>query len=103
IESNTNSVLIFEEPEVHSFPPYVKELAERIVSKDDNQYFISTHSPYMLQTLVEELDDTELNVVLTYYKDYQTFVKVLTAAELREVQDYNIDIFFNLNKFEPNA
>ncbi|MFC6190602.1 AAA family ATPase [Dyadobacter subterraneus] len=103
IESNTNSVLIFEEPEVHSFPPYVKELAERIVSKKDNQYFISTHSPYMLQTLVEELDDSELNVILTYYKDFQTHVKVLTAAELREVQDYSIDIFFNLNKFEPNA
>lgn len=103
IESNTNSVLIFEEPEVHSFPPYVKELAERIVSKEDNQFFISTHSPYMLQTLVEELDDTELNVVLTYYKDYQTHVKVLSAAELREVQDYSIDVFFNLNKFEPNS
>ncbi|MDQ6479638.1 AAA family ATPase [Dyadobacter sp. LHD-138] len=103
IESNTNSILIFEEPEVHSFPPYVKELAERIVSKEDNQFFVSTHSPYMLQTLVEELDDTELNVVLTYYKDYQTHVKVLSAAELREVQDYSIDIFFNLNKFEPNA
>lgn len=103
IESNTNSSLIFEEPEVHSFPPYVKELAERIVSKEDNQFFISTHSPYMLQTLVEELDDTELNVVLTYYKDYQTHVKVLSAAELREVQDYSIDVFFNLNKFEPNA
>ena len=57
----------------------------------------------MLQTLVEELDDSELNVILTYYKDFQTHVKVLTAAELREVQDYSIDIFFNLNKFEPNA
>jgi len=103
IESNSNAVLIFEEPEVHSFPPYVKELAERIVSKKDNQYFISTHSPYMLQTLVEELDDSELNVILTYYKDYQTHVKILTPEELKEVQDFSINLFFNLTKFEPNA
>ncbi|WP_428665518.1 AAA family ATPase [Runella sp.] len=102
IESNSDSVLIFEEPEVHSFPPYVKELAERMILKDDNQYFVSTHSPYLLQTFIDSLDDTQLNVYLTYYKDYQTHVKALTPDELSDIQRFGYDVFFNLKKFEPN-
>lgn len=102
IESNSNSVLVFEEPEVHSFPPYVKELAERMILKDDNQYFVSTHSPYLLQTFIDSLDDTQLNVYLTYYKDYQTHVKVLTPDELSDIQRFGYDVFFNLKKFIPN-
>jgi AAA15 family ATPase/GTPase len=102
IESNKDSVLIFEEPEVHSFPPYVKELAERMILKDDNQYFVSTHSPYLLQTFIDSLDDTQLNVYLTYYKDYQTHVKVLTPDELSDIQRFGYDVFFNLKKFIPN-
>ncbi|TAE17908.1 MAG: ATPase, partial [Bacteroidetes bacterium] len=102
VESNTNSVLIFEEPEVHSFPPYVKELAERMILKDDNQYFVSTHSPYLLQTFIDSLDHAELNVYLTYYRNYQTHVKALSAEELRDIQDFGYDVFFNLRKFEPN-
>lgn len=102
IESNSNSILIFEEPEVHSFPPYVKELAERMILKDDNQYFVSTHSPYLLQTFIDSLDDTQLNVYLTYYKDYQTHVKALTPDELSDIQRFGYDVFFNLKKFEPN-
>ncbi len=100
IESNSKSVLIFEEPEVHSFPPYVKELAERMILKDDNQYFVSTHSPYLLQTFIDSLDDTQLNVYLTYYKDYQTHVKALTPDELSDIQRFGYDVFFNLKKFE---
>ncbi len=102
IASNNDAVLIFEEPEVHSFPPYVRDLALKMVEKDNNQYFVSTHSPYLLQTLISELDDSELNICLTYYKDYQTQVKVLSAAEVQDIRDFGYDVFFNLNKFEPN-
>jgi AAA15 family ATPase/GTPase len=102
IASNNDAVLIFEEPEVHSFPPFVRDLALKMVEKDNNQYFVSTHSPYLLQTLISELDDSELNICLTYYKDYQTQVKVLSAAEVQDIRDFGYDVFFNLNKFEPN-
>lgn len=103
IESNKNSVIVFEEPEVHSFPPYVKAMAHRIVSSEENQFFISTHSPYLLQTLIGELDESELAVYITYYKDYQTHVRQLTAEELQEAQDLSIDLFYNLSRYEPNA
>ncbi len=51
IESNKNSVIIFEEPEVHSFPPYTQDVAYRMIYSETNQFFVSTHSPYLLHTL----------------------------------------------------
>ncbi len=99
IESNKNSVLILEEPEVHSFPPYTTMLAERILEDIDNQYFIATHSPYLLGKLVEKADFDELNICIAYYENYETKVKILNEKELQEVVDYSTDLFFNLSKF----
>jgi len=99
IESNKDSILLLEEPEVHSFPPYVKAIADRVIASETNQFFISTHSPYLLHTLIEELKSDELNVNLVYYEDYQTKVKTLSEEELRDILDLSIDVFFNLERF----
>jgi predicted ATPase len=103
IESNKNSVIVFEEPEVHSFPPYTQDVAYRMIYSEENQFFVSTHSPYLLQTLVSNLKDDQLNVFVTYYENYETKVKALTAEELSFVQEYSTDVFFNLDRFVPNA
>lgn len=103
IESNTNSVIVLEEPEVHSFPPYTQELTYRMIYGEENQFFVTTHSPYLLQTLIENLTDDQLNVFITYYENYETKVRALTADELREVMDFSIDIFYNLEKYQPNV
>ncbi len=103
IESNRDSVLILEEPEVHAFPPYTKQLADRIALRTENQFFLNTHSPYLLNTLIEVLGDDELAVSLVYFENYETKVHTLTSAELREVQDFSIDVFFNLDKFVANG
>ncbi|RZM18687.1 MAG: ATPase [Pedobacter sp.] len=103
IESNKNSVIVFEEPEVHSFPPYTQEMAYRMIYDEANQYFISTHSPYMLHPFIEKMDYQDLNVFITYYKDYQTHVRALTEEELTDILDYGTNVFFNLRKFEPDA
>lgn len=99
IESNTDSVLVMEEPEVHAFPPFTKQLADRITISAENQFFISTHSPYLLNTLIENLSDDELSVFLVYYEDFQTKVHRMTPEDLKEVLDFSIDVFFNLDKF----
>ena len=88
-----------EEPEVHAFPPFTKQLADRITISAENQFFISTHSPYLLNTLIENLSDDELSVFLVYYEDFQTKVHRMTAEDLKEVLDFSIDVFFNLDKF----
>jgi AAA15 family ATPase/GTPase len=99
IDSNKDSVLILEEPEVHSFPQYTLELANRIVNSESNQFFIATHSPYLLQNLISDVDFKDLNVFITYYENYETKVKALSQEQLRDVSDSSMDIFFNLKNF----
>jgi hypothetical protein len=99
IETNTDSILIFEEPEAHAFPFYTKFLAERIAMDRNNQYFISTHNPYLLLSIVEKIPKGDIRVFITYLKDYQTKVKPLTVGEMQEILDMDASIFFNLESF----
>ena len=99
MESNKDAVLIFEEPEVHSFPPYTKWLADLIALDEENQYFIASHSPYLLATLNEEIPFDRINVIITYFKDYETCIRVLSMDEIEEIMERRYDLFFNLPKF----
>lgn len=99
IETNKDSIIIFEEPEAHAFPYYTKILAERIAMDKTNQYFISTHNPYFLLSLIEKSPKDDINVFITYFKDYQTGVRPLTQEEMSEALDLEESIFFNLDKF----
>ena len=103
IDSNKDSVLILEEPEVHSFPPYTKELSDRIIESKENQFFITTHSPYLLQNFLSDLDSSELNVFITYFENYETKIHKLTDDDLRKASEFSVDLFYNLNQFVPNA
>ncbi|RLF83311.1 hypothetical protein DRN48_07970, partial [Thermococci archaeon] len=99
IESNRDSILTFEEPEVHAFPYYTKFLAERIALDESNQYFISTHNPYFLLSILEKTPLKDINVFVVYFDDYQTKVKLLSRAELEEIMSLEADVFFNIDKF----
>lgn len=94
IISNNNSVLLFEEPEAHSFPPYMTQLTQEMIYKKDNQYFIATHSPFILNDLLENAQN-ELAVFIVDYENRQTMVRALTSAELHEVLQNGVDLFTN--------
>ena len=101
IESNKNTTLLFEEPEAHSYPPYIWQLANRIAHDSHNQYFISTHSPFIIETLLQELKNDEINVWVTGFENYETKIHVLQANDLQEMYDMGADaVFFNMAKFE---
>ncbi len=100
IETNTDSILIFEEPENHSFPPYIKLFADRIIDNTSNQYFIATHSPYILQTLIEKCPKEDLSIFIGRYENYETKIKLLEEKEIQNILDTHTDIFFNLSSFE---
>ena len=98
IESHENSIILFEEPEVNSFPPFIEDLANKIL-ESDNQYFITTHSPYLFTTLIESgFENVQLNIV--GYKDFQTFVKQVNEDEIRELLNFGTDIFLNLDRYQ---
>lgn len=97
MDSNKNSTLVFEEPESFAFPYYTKHLGECIAFDNSNQYFISTHNPYLLYAIMEKTQTVDLNVCITYLKDYQTKIKQLSEDEIPLFLDS--DPFFNLGHF----
>ena len=87
-----------EEPEAHAFPFYTKYSAELIALDDSNLYFITTHNPYFLLTLIEKTPKKDLAVYNTYYDGYQTKAKKLSEKKLQEVLD--LGHIFQLGRFD---
>lgn len=98
IASNKDSILLFEEPEAHCFPPYITHIAKEIIDSESNQFFIATHSPYIIDTFLEK-DRHDLAIYIADFKDGQTVIKRLTDAELNDVYEYGLDLFFNSELF----
>ncbi len=96
IKTNSDSVLIFEEPEAQAFPFYTKYLAELIAGDTSNQYFISTHNPYMLLSLVEKTPKKEIKVFITRLEDHETIADAVPERKLSEILDLDAGVFFNL-------
>ncbi|MBN2239388.1 MAG: AAA family ATPase [Dehalococcoidales bacterium] len=97
ILSNKDSTLVFEEPESHAFPYHTKYLAEKIALDDrNNQYFIATHNPYFLITLLEKTPLKDIQVFLTYFEEYQTKVKTLSENQKERLLQLDADVFFQL-------
>ncbi|MGH7496447.1 MAG: AAA family ATPase [bacterium] len=99
IETNKDSTIIFEEPEAHSFPYYTKFLAERIALDSSNQYFVTTHNPYFLPSILEKTPKNDIAIFITYLKDYQTKLRPIAPEEMTEILDLDASVFFNLERF----
>jgi AAA15 family ATPase/GTPase len=100
IASNKNSVLLFEEPEAHAFPPYIRTLTYDIEQSVSNQFFITTHSPFVINDFLEsQRTREELSIYLVGLKDGQTTAKRLSDEEMGEIYNYGEDLFFNIEKF----
>jgi AAA15 family ATPase/GTPase len=99
MHSNKGSVLTFEEPEAHAFPYYTKYLAERIaLDNNQNQYFIATHNPYFLISVLEKAPKAEVAVFATSLENYQTKAKPLTEKQKEEILEMGSDVFFNIER-----
>lgn len=106
IESNNDAVILLEEPEAHSFPVYVSQLGQRIVESHNNQFFVATHSPYLITEILEEMltnDELtpELAMFVAYYEDYQTKVRQLSDEEVIAIRADGLDVFYNMARFVP--
>jgi AAA15 family ATPase/GTPase len=108
IESNEDAVLLFEEPEAHSFPVYVARLGRRIVESRSNQFFVDTHSPYLITEVLERMlpDEAlagELAIFAAYYENHQTKLHQLSDEEIRSIREDGIDVFYNMKRFTTGA
>lgn len=98
IETNKDATIILDEPESNTFPMFTKQLAESIAVDSNNQYFIATHNPYLLSSIVAKTPVDQLSVFVTTMDNYQTNVKLVSTENLSTLLDKGVDAFFNLNK-----
>ena len=76
-------------------------MADEIIEAAKTQFFIATHSPYLLNNLIENTPAGDLAVFVCGYdkNKSETVVKKLSPEDLSELIDYGVDIFFNINKY----
>jgi AAA15 family ATPase/GTPase len=98
IASNKDSILLFEEPEAHCFPPYISYFTREVIYSETNQFFIATHSPYVLNDFLEYKRD-DVAIFMTDFKEGETVINRLTDDEVNEVYQCGIDLFFNHERF----
>jgi AAA15 family ATPase/GTPase len=96
--SNHETVLLFEEPEAHMFPPYMNKFTADVIFDKTNQFFIATHSPYVLDAFMEDAQD-DLSIYLVYYENGETKIKLMSNDDMNEVKSYGVDLFFNLESY----
>ncbi|MDR1896038.1 MAG: AAA family ATPase [Prevotellaceae bacterium] len=100
IASNKDSILLFEEPEAHAFPPYIKSITQDIINSTTNQFFIATHSNIIVNDFLEyDGLRKDVAIYLIDFKDGQTSAKRLSDEEVNEVYNDGEDLFFNIEKF----
>lgn len=101
IRYSYGSIITLDEPDAHSFPKYVSFLGDEIIAATSKQFFIATHSPYLLNTLIENSPKGDLAVFVCGYdkNKSETVVKKLSEEDLSELIDYGVDIFFNINRY----
>lgn len=98
VASNDDSVLLFEEPEAHSFPPYISHITQEVIHKRNNQYFIATHSPFILNDFLENSRD-ELAVYMVRYENHETKLRKLEDSELHDIYQHGVDLFTNSESY----
>ncbi len=98
IVSNSKKVICFEEPEAHTFPPYISNVVNDILASKDNQFFITTHSPYVIGSMLESAGD-DLAVFVVDMEENTTMVHRLSDRQLQEAYDNGLDLFYNIEAF----
>jgi AAA15 family ATPase/GTPase len=97
IYANKNSVLLFEEPEANCYEPYIMEITNAIKNdKNENQFFIVTHSQYVIDELMrDEESRNDTNIYLVGLENNETKVKLLSAEASKDAYQTGLNLFFN--------
>lgn len=105
IKHTNASVITLDEPDTHAFPPYVSYLADEIIKQNKVQFFIATHSPYLLNNFIENSPADQLSVFVVSFDKLNrtTIAKKLSDKDLSELLDFGVDIFFNLNRYSNDS
>lgn len=96
--------VFLEEPEENLFPPTQQVLMRRLLKlfkyKEDgsNTLFVSTHSPYILDVLLER-EKYDFGLFYIQPSDKGSIVKTATETDVRDMYADGVDAFFNIERF----
>ncbi len=96
IQSNTDCVLLFDEPEANIYPFYSQTIANHIANNKKNQFFMTSHSAYLISKLIDETPPEELSIFYTEMKDFRTVARKLSASEVERFASMGEDAMLNL-------
>lgn len=97
IKSNNQNVLLFDEPESNMFPFYIKDFAERVAEDTSNQFFITTHNPYLLGSLLDKSEKDSLAVFIIQMKNYETIATCCNDAQIEELVSLGSGLFLSFD------
>lgn len=106
ISSIHHCEVFLEEPEQNLFPPtqqiLMKTLLSQVKRQKGNTLFISTHSPYILDILLER---EKYDFGLFYIKSSEkgSIVRTATEADVQDMFDDGVDAFFNIERLGDEA
>ncbi len=93
--------VFLEEPEENLFPPtqqiLMKTLLNQVYNNKGNTLFISTHSPYILDVLLEK-DDYNFGLFYIQSSENGSIVKTATESDVQDMFESGIDAFFNIER-----
>jgi hypothetical protein len=69
-----------------------------VIFDKTNQFFIATHSSYVLDAFMEDAPD-DLAIFLVYYENGETKIIRMHQKDMDEVRNYGVDLFFNLESY----
>ena len=93
--------VFLEEPEENLFPPtqqiLMKTLLNVVKQEKGNTLFISTHSPYILDVLLER-EDFDFGLFYIKPSENGSIVKTATEADVQDMFEDGVDAFFNIER-----
>jgi hypothetical protein len=71
--------------------------------ENDNQFFITTHNPFVINDFMENLKKDEYSIYTVGYSKEtgETLIRRMTDEELHEIYQYGVDLFLNLENYLP--
>lgn len=93
--------VFLEEPEENLFPPtqqiLMKTLLNQIKQQNGNTLFVSTHSPYILDVLLER-EQYDFGLFYIRSAENGSEVKTATEADVQDMFEGGVDAFFNIER-----
>ncbi len=92
------AAIVYEEPETHMFPYYVKYLAEQIALDQKNQYIISTHNPLFLVSILEKTKASDVNIYVVEKIHGETKTWPIDKETYSDILELGEETYFNLDR-----